>query len=127
MTEIRIKRLGLENFKCHKNLQLEFAGGNASVYGDNASGKTSIYDALTWLLFDKDSQGNGEKNIEIKPLDANGEVKDHLAVTAVEAVLDSVFDFATTQRSDKSTEERYLFGNQATLSTILRRTSGAGH
>jgi hypothetical protein len=88
MTEIKIKRLSLENFKCHKALKLDFMGGNASVYGDNASGKTSIYDALTWLLFGKDSQGNGEKNIEIKPLDANGEVKDHDALTAVEAVLD---------------------------------------
>ena len=87
MTEIKIKRLSLENFKCHKTLTLTFNGGNASVYGDNASGKTSIYDALTWLLFGKDSAGNGEKNIEIKPLDASGEVKDHLAVTAVEAVL----------------------------------------
>ena len=87
MTEIKIKRLYLENFKCHRNLILNFDGGNASIYGDNATGKTSIYDALTWLLFGKDSQGNGEKNIEIKPLDANGEVKDHDALTAVEAVL----------------------------------------
>ena len=87
MTEIKIKRLELENFKCHKSLKLDFEGGNASIYGDNASGKTSIYDALTWLLFGKDSQGNGEKNIEIKPLDASGEVKDHLAETVVEALL----------------------------------------
>ena len=86
MTSIRIKKLALENFKCHKNLTLDFMGGNASVYGDNATGKTSIYDALTWLLFGKDSQGNGEKNIEIKPLDSFGEVKDHDAITAVEAV-----------------------------------------
>lgn len=87
MTEIKIKRLRLENFKCHQSLTLDFMGGSASIYGDNASGKTSIYDALTWLLFGKDSQGNGEKNIEIKPLDTNGQVKDHLAVTAVEAIL----------------------------------------
>ena len=86
MTEIKIKRLVLENFKCHKSLKLDFEGGNAAIYGDNASGKTSIYDALTWLLFGKDSQGNGEKNIEIKPLDSFGEVKDHDAITAVEAV-----------------------------------------
>lgn len=87
MTNIRIKRLTLENFKCHKALTLDFSGGNASVYGDNATGKTSIYDALTWLLFGKDSQGNGEKNIEIKPLNILGEVKDHDAITSVEAVL----------------------------------------
>lgn len=87
MQNIRIKRLTLENFKCHKALTLDFSGGNASVYGDNATGKTSIYDALTWLLFGKDSQGNGEKNIEIKPLNILGEVKDHDAITSVEAVL----------------------------------------
>ena len=86
MTSIRIKKLALENFKCHKNLTLDFMGGNASVYGDNATGKTSIYDALTWLLFGKDSQGNGEKNIEIKPLNIFGDVKDHDAITSVEAV-----------------------------------------
>ena len=101
MTEIKIKRLVLENFKCHKVLKLDFEGGNASIYGDNASGKTSIYDALTWLLFGKDSQGNGEKNIEIKPLDANGEVKDHLAVTAVEAVLDVNGEEVTLRRTYK--------------------------
>ena len=101
MTEIKIKRLSLENFKCHRNLTLTFDGGNASIYGDNASGKTSIYDALTWLLFGKDSAGNGEKNIEIKPLDANGEVKDHLAVTAVEAVLDVNGEELTLRRTYK--------------------------
>ena len=101
MTEIKIKRLVLENFKCHKILKLDFMGGNASIYGDNAAGKTSIYDALTWLLFGKDSQGNGEKNIEIKPLDANGEVKDHLAVTAVEAVLDVNGEEVTLRRTYK--------------------------
>ena len=87
MTTIQIKQLRLENFKCHRHLVLDFNGGNASIYGDNASGKTSIYDALTWLLFGKDSQGNGEKNIEIKPLNASGEVADHEALTEVEAVL----------------------------------------
>lgn len=87
MNYIKIKRLALENFKCHRNLVLDFNGGNASIYGDNATGKTSVYDALTWLLFGKDSHGNGEKNIEIKPLGEDGEVRDHNAVTAVEAVL----------------------------------------
>ena len=87
MTDIRIKRLALENFKCHRNLVLDLNGGDTSIYGDNATGKTSVYDALTWLLFGKDSHGNGEKNIEIKPLGKDGEVRDHNAITAVEAVL----------------------------------------
>ena len=114
MTEIKIKRLVLENFKCHSNLTLTFNGGNASIYGDNASGKTSIYDALTWLLFGKDSQGNGEKNIEIKPLDANGEVKDHDALTSVEAVLDVNGEEVTLRRTYKEVWTTKRGSSQAT-------------
>ena len=87
MTRIQIDRLKLENFKCHSNLELDFGGQNVAIYGDNATGKTSVYDALTWLLFGKDSAGNGEKNIEMKPLDAAGAVADRNAITAVEAAL----------------------------------------
>ena len=114
MTEIKIKRLSLENFKCHRSLTLTFNGGNASIYGDNASGKTSIYDALTWLLFGKDSSGNGEKNIEIKPLDKNGEVQDHLAVTAVEAVLDVNGEEVTLRRTYKEVWTTKRGSSQAT-------------
>ena len=85
--DIRLKSIHMENFKCHKSLTITLDGRDASIYGDNATGKTSVYDALTWLLFGKDSAGNGEKNIEIKPLDSAGNVKDHQAVTEVEAVL----------------------------------------
>lgn len=85
--DIRLKSIHLENFKCHKSLTITLDGRNASIYGDNATGKTSVYDALTWLLFGKDSAGNGEKNIEIKPLAPDGSVKDHQAVTEVESVL----------------------------------------
>lgn len=84
--DIRLNKLHLENFKCHKELTLDFGGRNCSIYGDNATGKTSVYDALTWVLFGKDSSGNGEKNVEIKPLAEDGSVKDHQAVTEVEAI-----------------------------------------
>ena len=84
--ELRLKRLHLENFKCHKALTIDFGGRSTSIYGDNATGKTSIYDGLTWLLFGKDSLGNGEKSLEIKPLRPDGSVEDHEAVTEVEAV-----------------------------------------
>lgn len=101
MTEIKIMKLSLENFKCHKALTLDFSGRNASIYGDNASGKTSVYDALTWLLFGKDSAGNGEKNTEIKPLGADGEVLDHDALTSVEAVLNVNGEGITLKRTYK--------------------------
>lgn len=99
MTEIKIVRMTLENFKCHRHLRLDFGGRDATIYGDNAAGKTSVYDALTWLLFGKDSAGNGEKNIEIKPLDASGAVADHQAITSVEAELVTGGDSVTLRRT----------------------------
>lgn len=87
MKEIKIEKLQLKNFKCHEDLTVELGGNDAVLCGDNATGKTSVYDALTWLLFGKDSKGNGEKSIDIKPLRPDGAVKDHAAITEVTAVL----------------------------------------
>ena len=99
MREIKIVRLELENFKCHRHLRLDFGGRNVTIYGDNATGKTSVYDALTWLLFGKDSQGTGEKNFEVKPLDSAGIVADHAAITAVEAELVAGGETVTLKRT----------------------------
>lgn len=54
---MKLLRLTLNNFQGIKSLTLEFNGSSASVYGDNATGKTTVYNALTWLLFDKASTG----------------------------------------------------------------------
>lgn len=83
--KMRLISLTLENFKCHEHLKINFDGKNASIYGQNAAGKSSIYDGLTWLLFGKDS--HGKKDFDIKPLTLEGNVKDHAAITSVEAVL----------------------------------------
>lgn len=87
MKDIKLISLELTNFKCHRHLKIDFNGRNATIAGDNGSGKTSVYDSFMWLLFSRDSKGNGDKSIEVKPLDASGAVKDHNAITEVEAVL----------------------------------------
>ena len=87
MKTIKLMELKLSNFKCHTHLAIDFNGRNVAISGDNATGKTSVYDSLMWLLFSKDSRGNGEKSIEIKPIGDDGKVKDHNAITEVEATL----------------------------------------
>lgn len=85
MKTITIQRLTLANFKgCH-SLTLDFQGRDCSIYGDNATGKTTVYDAFCWLLFGKDSSGAAK--FDIKPLDETGAVADHGAETSVEAIL----------------------------------------
>ena len=56
--KIELKSLDLVHFKCFPKLHLDFHEGVNSLFGANAAGKTSVYDALTWLLFDKDSAGH---------------------------------------------------------------------
>lgn len=87
MKDIRIGELTLENFKCHDHFHLDLGGADGAISGDNAVGKTSVYDAFVWLLYGGDSAGFCEKVIEVKPLAESGLVRDHRAVTSVEAVL----------------------------------------
>lgn len=67
--EIRIYNLRLKNFKGIKELDIIFDGKDANIYGRNATGKTTIFDAFKWLFFDKDS--NDRKDFNIKTLDEN--------------------------------------------------------
>lgn len=62
----------LTNFKGAKSFKLDLNGKNATIYGDNATGKTTLYDGFLWLLFDKDSQN--KSNFAIKTLDSDGNV-----------------------------------------------------
>ena len=67
---MRLLNLKLKNFKGIRNFNLDTGGENISVLGDNATGKTTLFDAFVWLLFDKDSLNR--KDFEIKTLDENG-------------------------------------------------------
>ncbi|MBQ8338579.1 MAG: AAA family ATPase [Oscillospiraceae bacterium] len=67
---MKLIKLTLTNFKGIKSFEFEPGGENASVYGTNGSGKTSLFDALTWLLFDKGS--DWKENFSPKMQDENG-------------------------------------------------------
>ncbi len=67
--EIRIYNLKLKNFKGIRDLEIVFDGKNTNIYGKNATGKTTIFDAFKWLFFDKDS--NDRKDFNVKTLDEN--------------------------------------------------------
>lgn len=70
--EIKINRLLLQNFKGIKWHEFYVDGANLKIYGDNATGKTTVFDAFTWLLFGKDSLGRSD--FGIKTQDENGNV-----------------------------------------------------
>ncbi|PIC87952.1 hypothetical protein CSV72_02040 [Sporosarcina sp. P20a] len=66
MKKIKMLNLTLKNFKGIKSLELDAEGNDLKVYGDNATGKTSIFDGFLWLLFNKDS--NNKTDFAIKTL-----------------------------------------------------------
>ena len=70
MKEIKLKQLELTNFKKTKSLVIDFKQVT-NIRGKNESGKTTIFDAFTWLLFDKDS--SDRSNFDIKTLDEKGQ------------------------------------------------------
>jgi DNA repair exonuclease SbcCD ATPase subunit len=82
---MKILSLTLKNFKGIKSFTLDTRGGNTSVYGDNATGKTTLADALYWLLFDKDSQNR--KDFDIKTITPDGQV-----VHGLEHSVEGIFD-----------------------------------
>lgn len=61
-----LKSLHMENFKGIKSLDVNFSN-KTSIKGQNAVGKTTIFDAFTWLLFNKNSAG--EEKFNVRPLD----------------------------------------------------------
>lgn len=81
--DVRIKTLSLVNFKGTRSASVDFGGSDAAVYGCNASGKTTLFDAFTWVLFGKSSED--KTKFGIKTLDADGKVIDRIPheVTAV--------------------------------------------
>lgn len=72
MKKIKLTRLNIRNFKGIKSLNINFEDENVYISGKNGSGKSTIFDAFTWLLFDKNSQN--QSKFEIKTLDINNNV-----------------------------------------------------
>lgn len=71
MSTIILKKMILVNFKGVRNLTIYF-DSNTNIFGNNGTGKTTIFDAFTWMLFGKDS--TDRKDFEIKTLDENNQV-----------------------------------------------------
>ncbi len=76
--------LYLKNFKGIKELDIDFTKVT-NIFGENATGKTSVFDAFTWILFDKDSQDRSKFNVQ--PLDSNNDII-HMLETEVSATVE---------------------------------------
>lgn len=71
MKKVKLIRMSLYNFKGIQSFETTF-NGRTRIFGDNATGKTTLVDAFTWLLFGKDS--TGRKDFAIKTYDSENNV-----------------------------------------------------
>ncbi|MFO7945955.1 MAG: DNA replication/repair protein RecF [Armatimonadota bacterium] len=58
-----IQRLALENFRVYPELQIEFPPGLAIIVGPNASGKTSLLEAIHFLATSKSHRTNADREL----------------------------------------------------------------
>ncbi|HFK5584462.1 TPA: AAA family ATPase [Elizabethkingia anophelis] len=70
MKNIFLKQLSLYHFKGVTKKVIDFTNQVTDICGPNGSGKTTIFDAFTWLMFGKDS--HDRKDFEIKTLNPDG-------------------------------------------------------
>ncbi|AUM92703.1 AAA family ATPase [Clostridium botulinum] len=84
VNSIFLKNLSLKNFKGIKDLTIDF-GKVTNIFGENGTGKTTIQDSFTFLLFDKDSKDSTK--FDVQPLDENNNPIHNLE-TVIEATLD---------------------------------------
>lgn len=82
--DVKLVSMTLKNFKGMKDLTVEF-GKVTDICGANATGKSTVNDAFTWVLFGKDAQGNSDTKFGIKTVGPDGKPYEKLEheVTAV--------------------------------------------
>ncbi len=91
---IHLHQLTLTNFKGIRQLTIEL-NAITNIHGDNGTGKSTVFDAFTWLLFGKDS--HDAKDFNIKTLDETGKaipMLDHM----VEGILSADGNLTTLKR-----------------------------
>ena len=77
MKTLLLKSLRIENFKGCKKREIQF-GSVTDIYGNNGTGKTTIADAFTWLLFDRDSSGSTK--FGVRPRNEDKSLVDHVEI-----------------------------------------------
>lgn len=81
MNEIKLSKMELRNFKGIKEFTLDIGNHDANIYGENATGKTTLNDAFLWALFNKDSANRSD--FSVKPQDKDGKDRNFLETEVI--------------------------------------------
>lgn len=95
--DIRLKTLRISNFKGIKKMNIDLSE-RTDISGRNGTGKTSVYDAFTWVLFGKDS--SDRKDFTVKPMNPDGSPVQNVEIE-VEATLTIDGSITVLKRTQK--------------------------
>lgn len=114
MKIIELKKIHIQNFKGCVDKTISF-GDNTRIFGANATGKTTVFDALSWLLFNRDSLGNTQFDIRQKDKDGNVVHHVEIDVQATIVVNDDEYVLRKVQKEKwvkkRGTDTREFQGN----------------
>lgn len=69
MKKIMLKELRVRDFQSIKELTVNFGAKATSIEGTNGLGKSTVLDALLWVITGKNQQNQSDTNFKILPLD----------------------------------------------------------
>lgn len=105
--KIKLIELEIKDFSKLENKVFKMQGNNIKIYGDNGTGKTTVANSFSWLLFGKNIEGKLMKNII--PKNSNGvELLDK--TPAVKATLKLDDETVTLERRSEPVKKKNEYG-----------------
>lgn len=83
---MQILAVSLTNFKTHRDQSFTFLPGTNAICGENGAGKTSILEAIAWVLF------NYKGSYKVEDLIRNGAASAQVRVTLISSADDRTYD-----------------------------------
>lgn len=109
--EIKFKKIRIRNFRGLVSFEANLEGRSVRISGANGLGKSSVADAITWVLFGKDSRRRTA--FPIDPVDDEGRIIHNLDVSVeLELLIDGQPTTLRRRRQEKWVQKRGMTREQ---------------
>lgn len=109
--EIKFKKIRIRNFRGLVSFDAKLEGRSVRISGANGLGKSSVADAITWVLFGKDSRRRTA--FPIDPVDDEGRIIHNLDVSVeLEMLIDGQPTTLRRRRQEKWVQKRGMTTEQ---------------
>lgn len=105
--KIKLIELEIKDFSKLENKVFKMNGNNVKIYGDNGTGKTTVANSFSWLLFGKNIEGKVMKNI-IPKNDNGDELLDKTPTVRATLKLDD--ETLTIERRSEPVKKKNEYG-----------------